>query len=80
MPIYCARPRRSRTATCRNIAGLVNGQALILAYADATFAIAIVAFLGLPLVFLMRKPKPAASSSAQPKTAAPSPLPKQDAA
>ena len=38
---------------------LVNGQALIISYSDATFAIAIVAFLGVPLVFLMRKARPA---------------------
>jgi hypothetical protein len=62
-----------------DLAGLVNGQALILAYADATFAIAVVAFLGLPLVFLMRKAKPAASSAA-PAEAAPSPVPQQHAA
>jgi DHA2 family multidrug resistance protein len=56
------------------LSGLVNGQALILAYADATFAITIVAFLGVPLVFLMRKAKPAASSTAQPKTDGPAPV------
>jgi DHA2 family multidrug resistance protein len=56
------------------LSGLVNGQALILAYADATFAITIVAFLGVPLVFLMRKAKPAASSTAQPKTDVPAPV------
>ncbi len=62
------------------LAGLVNGQALILAYADATFAIAIVAFLGLPLVFLMRKAKPAAASAGLPKAAAPPPVPQRHAA
>jgi DHA2 family multidrug resistance protein len=67
------------------LSGLVNGQALILAYADATLAIAIVAVLGLPLVFLMRKAKPPAASSAAPKKpAAPAPtptaVPKQHAA
>ena len=39
------------------LSGLVNGQAAILAYADATFAIAIVCFVCIPLVLLMRKPK-----------------------
>ncbi len=53
-----------RTHSLTELSGLVNGQALILAYADATFAIAIVAVLGLPLVFLMRKANPAASSAA----------------
>jgi DHA2 family multidrug resistance protein len=53
-----------RTQPLRELAGLVNGQALILAYTDATFAIAIVALLGVPLVFLMRKAKPAVSSAA----------------
>jgi DHA2 family multidrug resistance protein len=51
------------------LSGLVNGQALDLAYADATLAIGIVAFLGIPLVFLMRKGKPPASAS--PANAAP---------
>jgi DHA2 family multidrug resistance protein len=69
------------------LSGLINGQALILAYADATFAIAMVAFLGVPLVFLMRKAKPAASSAtpaatstAPAKPAEPAPVPKQKAA
>jgi DHA2 family multidrug resistance protein len=39
------------------LAHLVNLQASILAYADATFATAAVAALFLPLVFFMRKPK-----------------------
>jgi hypothetical protein len=68
-------------ALSAELAGLVNGQALILAYADATLAIAIIAFLGVPLVFLMRKAKPAAASSAAPtKAAPPSPVPNQQAA
>ncbi len=62
------------------LAGLVNGQALILAYADATFAIAVVAFLGVPLVFLMQKAKPAAASSATAQAAPPSPAPERQAA
>jgi DHA2 family multidrug resistance protein len=70
-----------RTHSLTNLAGLVNGQALILAYADATLAIAIVALLGLPLVFLMRKAKPKAASSAAPaKAAPPAALPEPHAA
>jgi DHA2 family multidrug resistance protein len=42
------------------LSGLVNGQALIMAYADATLAISIVCVLCAPLIFIMRKPgKPA---------------------
>jgi DHA2 family multidrug resistance protein len=70
-----------RTHSLTELAGLVNGQALIIAYADATLAIAIVALLGLPLVFLMRKAKPAAASNAAPaKAAPPSPVAKPHAA
>jgi MFS transporter, DHA2 family, multidrug resistance protein len=36
---------------------VVNGQALVLSYADATFAIAFVCAVCAPLIFLMRKPK-----------------------
>jgi hypothetical protein len=43
---------------------LVNGQALILAYSDATLVIAIVAFLGIPFVLLLRKGKPPATGAA----------------
>ena len=39
------------------LSSLVNGQALILAYADATLAISIVCVLCAPLIFIMRKPK-----------------------
>jgi DHA2 family multidrug resistance protein len=39
------------------IANTVNQQASILAYSDATYAIAIVAICFAPLIFLMRKPK-----------------------
>jgi DHA2 family multidrug resistance protein len=35
----------------------VNGQALILAYADATLVISVVCVVCAPLIFLMRKPK-----------------------
>jgi MFS transporter, DHA2 family, multidrug resistance protein len=38
------------------LSAIVNGQAAILAFADATFVIALVALLFTPLVFLMRKP------------------------
>ena len=69
-----------RSHTLTELSGLVNGQALILAYADATLAITIVAFLGVPLVFLMRKAKPAASSAAQPKADVPAPVPERKAA
>jgi DHA2 family multidrug resistance protein len=42
------------------LSSLVNGQALIMAYADATLAISIVCVLCAPLIFIMRKPvKPA---------------------
>ena len=39
------------------LAAAVNGQALILAYADATLAISIVCIVCAPLIFFMRKPK-----------------------
>lgn len=39
------------------LSGAVNAQALVLSYADATFAIAIVCAVCVPLIFLMRKPK-----------------------
>ena len=39
------------------LAGLVNSQALILAYADATLAISVVCVVCAPLIFIMRKPK-----------------------
>ncbi|HMD02544.1 MAG TPA: DHA2 family efflux MFS transporter permease subunit [Candidatus Baltobacteraceae bacterium] len=49
------------------LAGIVDSQAAILAFADATFVIALVAAVCTPLVFLMRKPRvgggaPAAAS------------------
>jgi DHA2 family multidrug resistance protein len=43
--------------TAQQLSGLVNDQAAILAFADATYVIAAVALLCTPLVFLMRKPK-----------------------
>jgi hypothetical protein len=39
------------------LSSVVNGQALVLSYADATYAIAFVCAICLPLIFLMRKPK-----------------------
>ena len=46
-----------RTGTIGGLASIINGQAAILAYADATFVVAIVAAVFMPLVFLMAKPK-----------------------
>jgi DHA2 family multidrug resistance protein len=42
------------------LAGAVDGQSMILAYADATLAISIVCIACAPLIFFMRKPKVAA--------------------
>jgi DHA2 family multidrug resistance protein len=42
------------------LAQTINAQAAVLAYADATFAIALLAACATPLVFMMRKPKAAA--------------------
>jgi DHA2 family multidrug resistance protein len=61
------------------LSDLVNGQALILAYSDATMVIAVVAFVGIPFVLLMRKGKPPAAA-AEPKPAQPVPAPAQHAA
>lgn len=47
--------------TQAELARLVNAQAAILAYADATFAIAALALVSVPLIFLMRKPARAGS-------------------
>ncbi|MDQ2908132.1 MAG: DHA2 family efflux MFS transporter permease subunit [Candidatus Eremiobacteraeota bacterium] len=47
------------------LAGIVNLQAAILAYADATFVIAVVAALFMPLVFFMRKPKKRGAAPAE---------------
>jgi DHA2 family multidrug resistance protein len=43
--------------TQQALAGIVDTQSTILSYADATFAIAALAFVSLPLVLLLRKPK-----------------------
>jgi DHA2 family multidrug resistance protein len=45
-----------KTNPATALSDLVNGQALILAYSDATMVIAYVALLGVPFVLLMRKP------------------------
>jgi DHA2 family multidrug resistance protein len=45
--------------TLAQLSQLVNTQALVLAFADATYAMMLIAFLCIPLVFLMRRPKPA---------------------
>jgi DHA2 family multidrug resistance protein len=61
-----------KTNPATALSDLVNGQALILAYSDATLVIAVVAFLGLPLVLLMRKAKATASTTgAEPVTSSP---------
>jgi DHA2 family multidrug resistance protein len=52
-----------KTHSASALSDLVNGQAVILAYSDATFAIAVVAFFGIPLVLLMRKGKPPAAAA-----------------
>jgi hypothetical protein len=41
------------------LSNIVEGQAIVLAYADATYAIALVAVVSIPLVFLMRKARTA---------------------
>ena len=40
-----------------SLAEIMYGQSTILSFADATFAIAVVSILCIPLIFLMRKPK-----------------------
>jgi hypothetical protein len=52
----------------QQLSAIVGREAASLAYADATWAIALVAAICTPLVFLMRKPRPmrpAAGSTAQ---------------
>ncbi|MBD5657062.1 MAG: hypothetical protein IAI50_18075, partial [Candidatus Eremiobacteraeota bacterium] len=39
------------------LSAIVNGQATVLAYADATLAVAVVCVVCLPLIFFMRRPK-----------------------
>jgi DHA2 family multidrug resistance protein len=43
--------------TVQSVASLVYDQSTIMSYADATYAIAALAFVSLPLVLLLRKPK-----------------------
>jgi DHA2 family multidrug resistance protein len=64
-----------KTNPATTLSDLVNGQALILAYSDATLVIAVVAFLGIPLVLLMRKGTPAAAAALKPVL--PLPVPEQ---
>jgi DHA2 family multidrug resistance protein len=44
-------------AQIAQLAGLVDGQAIVLAYADTSYAVALVALLAIPLVFIMRRPR-----------------------
>ncbi len=72
-----------KTNPATALSGLVNGQALILAYSDATLVIAVVAFLGIPLVLLMRKGKAPAAAATKSAPALPVPeqqVPEQQAA
>jgi DHA2 family multidrug resistance protein len=69
-----------KTHPATALSDLVNGQALILAYSDATLVIAIVAFLGIPFVLLMRKRKPPATVAAAPQPAPALSVPQQSAA
>jgi DHA2 family multidrug resistance protein len=71
-----------RFATAGQLAALVNAQSAILAYSDATLAIAVVCIACVPLVFLMQKPRrttgdaEATQSSGGNKPARPAPQPK----
>jgi DHA2 family multidrug resistance protein len=58
--------------TTGQLAGLVNSQAAILAYADATFIIALVCVLCSPLVLFMRRRAGAASGAGAPPGTTPS--------
>jgi DHA2 family multidrug resistance protein len=51
---------REFTGTTAQLARLIDVQSIILSYADATYLIGILGVVCLPLVFLLRKPKPAA--------------------
>jgi DHA2 family multidrug resistance protein len=64
-----------RHGTAGSLAALVNTQAAILAYADATLVIAAITIACLPLVLLMRKRRPAAGRIEQPQRDAPSSKP-----
>jgi DHA2 family multidrug resistance protein len=52
------------TTSVAQISNTVNLQASIIAYADATYAIAFLAIIFAPLIFLMRKPKKMAGNHA----------------
>jgi hypothetical protein len=45
------------------LAGIVDTQAAVLAYADATFVMAVLALLCTPLVLFMRKPRATAPAA-----------------
>ena len=51
---------REFTGTTAQLARLIDVQSIILSYADATYLIGFLGVVCLPLVFLLRKPKPAA--------------------
>jgi hypothetical protein len=46
-----------RGGNIQELAGIIDLQSAIIAYADVTFAIAVMCAVSIPLVFLMRKPK-----------------------
>ncbi|HTV92652.1 MAG TPA: DHA2 family efflux MFS transporter permease subunit [Verrucomicrobiae bacterium] len=58
--------------TIEQLAQLVNGQAAILAYADATMVIAVVCLLCSPLVLFMRRRRQPATPAGESRSAAPS--------
>ncbi len=47
------------------LSALIEGQAIVLSYADVTNVIALVALVSIPLVFLMRKPQAVAAPAAE---------------
>ncbi len=55
-----------RTHSLLALSNTIEDQAIVLAYADATYIIAIVAVISLPLVLLMRKAKAANAPVAEP--------------
>jgi DHA2 family multidrug resistance protein len=48
------------------LSGAIEGQAIVLAYADVTYVIALIGLLSVPLVLLMRKPKAAKTPVVEP--------------
>jgi DHA2 family multidrug resistance protein len=59
-----------RHGTAAQLSGVVNDQAAILSYADATLTIALISIVCVPLVFLMRKKKAPAGRTGPIHTAA----------